>query len=261
MNTLTCVTYNILRTNTKANLYKIAYILLQLNPDVIALQEVPEKFYEYLRGNHYFTDNYAFRRPPTLDAPTYPDGEMLLIKKKFKPIFYEPYLLPATRQHRFLVSAEILLPNMKTIMIGCVHIESIFKSKRDTVVKGNQIVEASELLMGTHTDGVILMGDMNLTGGEYLEQENEFILNSGLTDVLPYLHPEMIEDSNNPIYATWDSLNNKLVKNSDIHRPDRCLFSSSENTLEPIVIERIVNSYSDHYGLYVIFEINSTYKN
>lgn len=258
MNTLTCITYNILRTNTKANLDKIAYILVQLNPDIIALQEVPEKFYDYLSTSTYFSKNYKFRRPPTLDAPTYPDGEMLLIKKKLKPIFYEPYLLPATRQHRYLVSVEIKLDNLR-FMIGCVHIESIFKSKRATVVKGNQIVEASELLMGTHTDGVILMGDMNLTGGEYLEQENEFILNSGLTDVLPYLHPEMSEDPNSPIYATWDSLNNTLVKNSDIHRPDRCLYQSSDQTLEPIVIERIVNSYSDHYGLYIIFEINPTF--
>ena len=76
-----------------------------------------------------------------------------------------------------------------------------------------------------------------------------------MVDVLKYLNPNLSENDTDPKfrsdYTTWDSKNNKLVTNKgEYHRPDRCFFSGS---LRPISLTRIVNSYSDHYGLFIKF--------
>ena len=73
---LTCITYNILRTNSMKNLMEISKILTSKNPDIIALQEVPEIFYKYLSKDTYFTQKYSFTTPTTFNQ-SYPDGEML----------------------------------------------------------------------------------------------------------------------------------------------------------------------------------------
>ena len=41
---LTCITYNVLRTNNMENLKEISKILISKDPDIIALQEVPKNF-------------------------------------------------------------------------------------------------------------------------------------------------------------------------------------------------------------------------
>jgi len=102
------------------------------------------------------------------------------------------------------------------------------------------------------------MGDSNLTGAEFLDFDNSCVGRAGLTDVLLYLNPMLNEDQHNAIfkskYITWDSQNNSLIKANNkkkyFHRPDRCFFNGN---LRPISIDRIVNSYSDHYGLITKF--------
>jgi hypothetical protein len=253
---LKCITYNILRYNNMKNLEQIAKILKEENADIIALQEVPEQFYYYLASDGYFTLNYSFNRPETFDLE-YPDGEMLLIKTKLKPEFYEPQMLPETTQHRYLISAKINV-NGKSFMIGTAHFESVFFTYNSEDIKCNQIGESAYVLLDERTDGIILMGDSNLTGAEFLHFDNSCIERSGLIDVLSYINPNLLEDQNDPAfrskYITWDSQNNTLIrlnnKKKYFHRPDRCFFSGN---LKPISIDRIVNSYSDHYGLIVKF--------
>ena len=160
---ITCVTYNVLRTNSMENLKEISKILISLNPDIIALQEVSENFYYYIASNGYFTQHYSFIKPDTFDLD-YPDGEMLLIKEKFKPIFYQPYPLPYTNQHRYLICAQISINN-KSFMIGTAHIESVFSNQMAINIKCHQLMEIGHILNNVKTDGAIFMGDINLTGG------------------------------------------------------------------------------------------------
>ena len=74
-----------------------------------------------------------------------PDGEMLLIKEKFKPIFYQPYPLPYTNQHQYLICAQISINN-KSFMIGTAHIESVFANQMAINIKCHQLMEIGHIL-------------------------------------------------------------------------------------------------------------------
>ena len=65
-------------------------------------------------------------------------------------------------------------------MIGTIHFESVFFSQSATNAKCQQIIESGQILNDMGTDGVILMGDTNLTGGKFLSLENKCISQSGI---------------------------------------------------------------------------------
>ena len=147
------------------NVKEISKILISLNPDIIALQEVSENFYYYITQVMDILHNIIHLSNQKVFDLDYPDGEMLLIKEKFKPIFYQPYPLPYTNQHRYLICAQISINN-KSFMIGTAHIESVFSNQMAINIKCHQLMEIGHILNNVKTDGAIFMGDINLTGGK-----------------------------------------------------------------------------------------------
>lgn len=179
-----------------------------------------------------------------------------MIQKIHHAEFYEPLLLVETgQQNRHCLMAEFQLGN-RSIVVGTLHLQSIFFRSSATTVKCHQLNQ----VLGTMKDinGVasyFILGDMNLTSDHQLKTENKCIEKLGLIDVWKNLH-ETTEDENDPNYQrndiTWDGRNNTKVKYVEFHRPDR-IFISNNAKLTPISIKRLVNNFSDHYGLVANF--------
>jgi endonuclease/exonuclease/phosphatase family metal-dependent hydrolase len=255
---ITMLTYNIWRHNNASNLYAILALLKEKKADVIGLQEVTEWFFKLLTSDPYIKENYFYTTPETF--PLIGDGEMLLIRKgltveKVGRIKISP---ETSQQQRYLIYALLDLGPFK-LAVGTVHLESIFFTQQSTQVKGHELLLAAitlKQLVANKLGAVVLMGDTNLTGGNQLALENKYIQQSDLVDLLKLMYPKMIEDSTNKEYrdryVTWDKAHNRNIKHEEYHRPDR-IFVANNGLLKPVKIDRIINEYSDHFGLIATF--------
>lgn len=260
---LKLITYNILRSNDVPSWSGIIDILSAELPDIIGLQEVDPRFFDLISQRAEITATYDFVRPNYYQNTPGSDAELLLIRREYGAIFYEPAILPETsNQNRHTLIAKFTLDHQGKsipIIVGTCHLESFFFSDASTQIKCSQLTYISEVmrLIDPHATHLIF-GDMNLTGGPQLNRENACIDKLGLTDVWKRLHVTS-EDENDPLYQqndiTWDGRNNQKVPYREFHRPDR-IFLRTPGTVTPISIERIINSLSDHYGLRASFYFN-----
>ena len=253
---LTVLTYNVKRDNEPRDWTNIVQLLLRLQPDVIALQEVAPPIYR-------MTQDALGRDYDMVISPTRHDAEMLLARKDLGAHMYEPLLLPDTGdQKRHLLTLQLHLPGGLRLVVGTLHAQSVFFERRHTDTKCRQIGASVRELESFHPHCLLLVGDMNLTSGHELGAENRCIDALGLEDVWKSLH-DTTEDEHDRAYrrddVTWDGANNPKVRGHEFHRPDRvflkCLDDGGGGGLAmiPLEIERIVNTFSDHYGLVARF--------
>lgn len=255
--TIKLISYNILRNNDIVSWNGIINILRTELPDIIGLQEVPSIFHDLISQDPVIVSNYSFIKPKYYYDSPYSDAELLLIKGEYNPTFYEPAMLPGTKQNRHTHLATFTINNVP-IVVGTCHLESEFFSAYATQTKCSQLTYITNVMKAINPTAVYLVfGDMNLTSGPELNRENICIKNAGLTDVWKILHITN-EDENNLLYQqndiTWDGARNTKVKHKEFHRPDR-VFLGGATRLTPLSIERIVNNLSDHYGLQAAFRV------
>ena len=84
-------------------------------------------------------------------------------------------------------------------MIGTIHFERVlFTVDPRQTPNCQQIIESGQILNDMGTDGVILMGDTNLTGGKFLSLKINVFHSLDLVDVLNYLNPNLSENDTDP---------------------------------------------------------------
>jgi endonuclease/exonuclease/phosphatase family metal-dependent hydrolase len=251
--TLSVGTRNILAYNdNKQDWVNALNELRNLNLDVVGLQEVNRVAYKLLDG---WRDDYIVTEPYfTVQSHT----TVLMVHKRLNPTFLPMLMLPnSPSRGRHAQLAQFITP-WGVIGIATAHIESVFFSEAATRVKCSQITSITNHLVESGVDGFIFMGDCNLTQGPELTHENACIAKNQLIDLWKELRGTS-DDYNDPKYrtedVTWDYTGNRKIAHQEWHRPDRIFYRNLTNhTLQPKSIERIVNEYSDHYGLYAVFD-------
>lgn len=256
-----------MRHNTENNFRRILSFLEAEDSDIIALQEVPERFYTLLEHEEEFLNKYTHIKPPYFTVSPY-DTELLLIKKKFNPELHAHVPLPGTGpQNRHYVSATIQVGTV-TLVIGTAHLQSVFFTASSTATKSRQLeyivsnTMARDAYKEENGASLVVMGDMNLTGGEELERENATIKRLDLVDIWKSLHAhaDANERNENEAYrkndVTWDA-ENPLIDVAEYHRPDRIFLRTTDPGVRFIKIDRIITFLSDHYPLKATLSIKS----
>lgn len=251
--TISFATRNILAYNeNRQDWIDLLNELYQMKPDILGLQEVVKYAYKLLDK---WRDEYLISDPIyTSQGHT----TVLLVKKILNPILFQGFPLPDSpkrQRHAFMATLDYA---DKRIGVATAHIESIFFTEKATQIKCNQITYITNKLMDQDIESAVFMGDCNLTQGSELVRENNCIAKNGLIDVWKELRGTT-DNYDDPKYrredATWDYTNNHKIYHQEWHRPDRIFyFNVDSEILVPKYIERIVNEYSDHYGLYATFE-------
>lgn len=216
-------------------------------------------FYDELLSNEKIKQKYDFVIPPAFSYAGNSDGELLMIKKKFKATLYKQVALENSKQFRFFSCGRLVVNGVK-IGIGTAHLESVFFTREFTSVKAAQLGQICKTLDGMDLDCYIVAGDCNLTGGAQLKAENKSIEDLKLIDVWKFFNVTT-ERYDDPKYrendVTWDGARNKNVRYQEFHRPDRVFMRCFSHKLEPASMERPVTNMSDHYPLTAVFRTNT----
>lgn len=226
--------------------------LFSLDADVVGLQEVTRSAYKLLDS---WRDKYLLVEPVFKQEHT----TVLLVKKSLDPTLYKPVELPNSPSRHRHYSMTLFNLSGRKIAVATAHIESVFFDDWSTSIKCTQISAITEALKDLDPDSFIFMGDCNLTQGSELKHENMCIEKNKLIDTWKEVHGTT-DDEYDPKFrkedVTWDYDHNNKVPHKEYHRPDRIFYRNIvKDTLIPQKIERIVNNYSDHFGLYAVYSL------
>lgn len=260
---LSILTYNVWTGNSSENMNNLCHYLAESDVDIICLQEVTKPFYDKLMfDNAAILQEYEILNPPAADFWDFMgcDGELLMVKKKHQPTFFNPVSLEQTKQNRYFSYGYVEINNVK-VGFATAHIESVFYHPAHTTLKAAQLKQVCGTLDDLNVDGYILSGDLNLTGGEQLQAENQCMDSLQLMDVWKQLKKTTDDEADEKFRnedATWDGLRNpNIADKTEAQRPDRICLRLFRNKVEPVSIERVETSWSDHYGLKANFKVGN----
>ena len=192
----------------------------QLNPDIIALQEVTEPISHILKRKL----NYNFAGFPL--EQTYDT----LLLSKYEIQDYNRILLPDSKMGR-----NLLLTNFTTLpfQVGTFHLESVFD--KTSYKKINQLNYCEEIT----SENAILMGDTNFTT-QYPK--------TNLKDVFQTIsEPEYYK-------FTYDGKTNKNIKSKRQSRLDR-IYTKKDYKIQEFYLTGTELQQSDHYGVFTKLKI------
>lgn len=260
-NIFTVISYNIWfdDTLTTERTVSLLQIINDINPDVICLQEVRPKIYEFLLttlSNHRYHFPKKFTKPydcvifskfPIKKCLGYEYGNSTMGRSlQITKIDY-PY-------HE--ITDEGVSVEKLDIVIANTHFESVFKKKHTNEVKIKQFEMASDVLNTLYSSykNVILCADTNVL----LHEEDKF------NEHFQEWQDSWIKKGSHLSQYTYDSYNNVYLKSrfatmKYLSRIDRILFKSDNLELEEFMMlkgnGKIVEP-SDHFGICSKFIIN-----
>lgn len=220
-------------------------ILEQLSPEVICLQEVTERFLQYVIGLDWVRKEYAIS--DTHGHTVTPYGVILLTKLPLRRLALHPL---QSRMGRKLLVAELSLMD-STMAISTVHLESM---ETNTNKRCQQLLYIMDDLLAQY-DHAMVMGDFNFHE-ESVENEKTLETHPQYLDMWKEVHPGENGSSvteTRTRFAGW-RIDRMLVR-SDHFRPvlldrigmDPILYDEYDN--EEGEREREPIYPSDHYGL------------
>lgn len=258
---LSILTYNVWTNNSESNIDSLCGYLSVCNADIICLQEVTQRFYDKLTMNHSeLLEKYDFLNPPAADFwdMIACDGELILTKKKFNATLFKPVSLEGTNQNRYFSYGKFEI-NGVSVGFATAHIESVFYKDIYTELKAKQLRQICKALDEMQVDAYILCGDINFTGGDQLQAENNCVDKLDLVDVWKELNgasDDVTDQKFRDKDATWDGLHNEnIADKTEFQRPDRVYVRFFKRNIEPVAIARIETNWSDHYGLTARFKV------
>ena len=254
------LTYNVWfdNYNWENRLDALLKIIEEYSPDIICLQEVTQKFIDFLMKSEFIKNTYFLYLVP-FDIHNWYDVSIL---SKFSGVCkVSPFFSYMERKLLFL---EIIAENI-TIKVGCVHLESLDSEE----IRKVQLINSYGIL-----DKNIEKNYLNILAGDFNFQEKETfnILSSGYTDVgfeEIKLNEGIPKEKNNFDYDISKYCTMKGTKRFPPWRPDRVTYKSNasfsikyevigSNEIKITDTKNPINTPSDHLGLYLKFSLNKT---
>ena len=135
---------------TPERIQKIIALILQHEPTIIFLQEVP----------HQMVDKFQIPDYPYRFGEEFQHQYNTLILSRYPCLRYDRIPLPNTSMGRNLLLAQIVLPSGKLMNVGTFHMESVFNLPESEVLKMNQLHFIHSII--PRTIPFIIAGDTNL---------------------------------------------------------------------------------------------------
>jgi endonuclease/exonuclease/phosphatase family metal-dependent hydrolase len=129
---------------------KIIALILQHEPTIIFLQEIP----------HQMVDKFQIPDYPYRFGEEFQHQYNTLILSRYPCLRYDRIPLPNTSMGRNLLLAQIVLQSGKLINVGTFHMESVFNLPESEVLKMNQLRFIHSII--PQTIPFIIAGDTNL---------------------------------------------------------------------------------------------------
>lgn len=135
---------------TQLRIEKIIELILQNEPTIVFLQEVPQQMV-----NKFQIHEYPYRF-----GDEFHHQYNTLILSQYPCLRYDRVPLPNTSMGRNLLLAQIVLPSGKLVNVGTFHMESIFISHQSEVLKMEQLCFIHSIIPQNFP--FIIAGDTNL---------------------------------------------------------------------------------------------------
>jgi endonuclease/exonuclease/phosphatase family metal-dependent hydrolase len=139
---------------------KIIALILQHEPTIIFLQEIP----------HQMIDKFQIPNYPYRFGEEFQHQYNTLILSRYQCLRYDRIPLPNTSMGRNLLLAQIVLPSGKRMNVGTFHMESVFNLPESEVLKMNQLRFIHSII--PRTIPFIIAGDTNLLDNQESSIDN-----------------------------------------------------------------------------------------
>lgn len=244
MRGLKIISYNIWFEDTllSKRLESLINIFNRLNPDVVCLQEVRQDIFPVIKES---LNNFPYCIPKNMDQ-TY--GCVILSRYPIRK--FNEYKYPESSMGRSLLVA-VLDVDGGDVVVSNSHFESMFNNYNKKKVEQFQLAENILNIMHSKYNNVLLCTDSNVMKDEekdfFSDNWNDsWIINGGDRDM------EYTYDGNTNRYLISKGykyisrLDRILYRGDGLNFKEYRLIKAEEGELEP----------SDHYGVFVIFEVN-----
>ena len=248
------LSYNIaFNNNDQANIKHIAAFVQLHGTDVVCFQEVNPASRQTLVSA--LDHDYVHASGKYVE---HNHDTMLFVSKRHQNIRFESHPLEPHKK-RTVLYTTFQVSDSLSVACATAHLESEFFTQEATDLKADQLrLVAARLCAIPKMQMYIFAGDMNLTGGPWLTQENDAVARAGFLDVFTQ-RPGFCVTENNKEWAetdaTWCSPENPMIRklqniHNEHHRPDRMLLLDAGNALPVIKSSHVVRkNWSDHYGI------------